>query len=122
MATMEEVAYTISESLEFACNTRNNLQQSITTGMRQLKQIQKVDNSLSSKWPNFANNAQMVLQVSKERDKIREDVFTTDMCKRSCKADVESVCTIKKNLDKLLEYTILSEKTVTTHKNKIQIM
>ena len=61
IATMEEVAYTISESLEFACNTRNDLQQSLTTGMRELKQIQKVDNELSRKCQNFANNAQMVL-------------------------------------------------------------
>ena len=62
----------------------------------------------------------MVLQVSKEQDKIKEVVFTADLRKRSCEADAESVCMIKKSIDKLLEYTILSGKTVTIHKTKFK--
>ena len=40
--TMEEVAYTISEFLEFACTTEKDLKKAITTGMMQLKQIKTV--------------------------------------------------------------------------------
>ena len=64
---MEEVSYPISESLEIACTTCKDLQKAISTGMSQLKQIKTVDNDLSSKWPSLTNNAQMVLQVSKEQ-------------------------------------------------------
>ena len=44
------------------------------------------------------------------------------MCRRSCMAGVESVDTIKKSMEKLMENTLLSGKTVATHKDKIQEM
>ena len=42
------------------------------------------------------------------------------MCARNCTADRESVDTIKQIINELMEKCLLSEKTVATHKKKIQ--
>ena len=79
-----------------------------------------MEKQFTGKWPDFDVNATTLLRVSRNLEKITDSVCTADICEPNCQADRESVHTIKKNTEELMENCLLSEKAAVTHTNKVQ--
>ena len=119
---MEDVSVTMTLTLDFAFNAKTNLQQKIQNSQQQCQIFNKMEKQFAGKWPDFNNNAKTLLNVSLDFEEIKDRVCTADMCQKNCEAGRESFDTIKKSIENLMEDCLLSEETVTTHKNEIKDM
>ena len=81
-----------------------------------------MEKKFEAKWPKIEDNAATQAAVSLDLEVNKDWLCEADMCARNCKTDRESVDMIKQSIEKLMEKCLLSEKTVATHKNKIQDM
>ena len=91
---MEDLSETLASLLEYVFNTKTVLQQHIAQGQQQRSQWDKMAKDFSAKWPDFNQNAKILLTVWQNLEEIKDRVCTADMCQKNFEADRESVDTI----------------------------